>query len=314
MHFGKLGKLAAKHDLRALRFRRYGAGLPQPPASCDYSAKVPEWGMLGNDQYGDCGFAMAVHQELGWADNETPSIPVPSAQSVVSEYLSYTNGQDSGVVLSDMLNFWRSSGINGRKIGAFATVAPQDHVEAMNAVYYFGSASLGVQLPVAWQGAGVWDCPGSPTGIYAPGSWGGHAIPIVAYNATGPIVVSWGGLIPMTWRAYDIYCDECYAVLALSWTDGTRPAPNGFDLASLSADLALVGQMDTPPIIVPPPGPPPVPPPAPINPPQSAYRDDLRKGFEQRIRQVPFGRWQRIEIEIMASDAQYADQICANVK
>jgi hypothetical protein len=279
MLVGKLGKLPAKFDSRTLRFSKYATGLPDPPQSCDYTPKIPSpLGMLGNDQYGDCGFAAAVHQEMTWVDNESQSLPVPSSQAVIAEYLAFTGGQDTGVVLLDMLKFWRTTGINGRKIGAFALVNNQNPKEVQQAIWLFGGIFIGINLPVAWQQDQVWDCPGTPTGSYAPGSWGGHAICSPKYfivagaSEAGVYVISWGQIILLTWKAFSIYVDETYAILSTDWTDGTRPAPNGFDLATLNADLQAVGQMETPPVPLPNPtpgpgpGPTPVPVPAPTGP------------------------------------------------
>jgi hypothetical protein len=40
----------------------------------------------------------------------------------------------------------------------------------------------------------------------------------------------------MTWSFWNTYCDESYAVISRDFA-GTKPAPNGFDLAALQADL-----------------------------------------------------------------------------
>ena len=43
----------------------------------------------------------------------------------------------------------------------------------------------------------------------------------------------------MTWSFWDAYCDEAYACLSELWA-GKKPAPSGFDLAALKADLKQV--------------------------------------------------------------------------
>jgi hypothetical protein len=51
----------------------------------------------------------------------------------------------------------------------------------------------------------------------------------------------------MTWEFFDTYVDEAYAILAQDFLSEANKAPNGFDVAALAADLALVGQMESPP-------------------------------------------------------------------
>jgi hypothetical protein len=43
----------------------------------------------------------------------------------------------------------------------------------------------------------------------------------------------------MTWEFWDRYCDEAYVLLSEDFL-AVGKAPNGFDLAALKADLALV--------------------------------------------------------------------------
>ena len=80
--------------------------------------------------------------------------------------------------------------------------------------------------------------PGGTTGDGKPGSWGGHAIPVVAYDTRGVTVVTWGALQAMTWSFWEAYCDEAYAILSDDYMDGQKKAPQGFNLQQLQADLA----------------------------------------------------------------------------
>jgi hypothetical protein len=43
----------------------------------------------------------------------------------------------------------------------------------------------------------------------------------------------------MTWSFWDTYCDEAYAIISTDFV-GTKPAKNGFDLASLQKDLKAI--------------------------------------------------------------------------
>ena len=85
----------------------------------------------------------------------------------------------------------------------------------------------------------TWDWTGRCRGDDLPGSWGGHAVDVVRYDAAGLTIVTWGRLKGMTWSFWDRYCDEAYCILSRDFLDGGR-APNGFDLDALRADLQLV--------------------------------------------------------------------------
>ena len=58
----KLGKVPARPDAVKLKFSSYinTNQLPTPPASFGHENLIQSWGMLGNDQYGDCVWAGAA--------------------------------------------------------------------------------------------------------------------------------------------------------------------------------------------------------------------------------------------------------------
>jgi len=63
----------------------------------------------------------------------------------------------------------------------------------------------------------VWDVPsGGPVGDGAPGSWGGHAVPILGFSPNGSgdfqyFAPSWDGLYTITAAFMAAYADEAYA-------------------------------------------------------------------------------------------------------
>jgi hypothetical protein len=77
---------------------------------------------------------------------------------------------------------------------------------------------IGLALPISAQNQDVWAVPpGGSAGEGSPGSWGGHAVPIVAYDSRGLTVITWGATKRMTWQFLDTYCDEAYALLSQDW-------------------------------------------------------------------------------------------------
>jgi hypothetical protein len=246
----KLGKGVARHDPRTLLLASYATvNLPTPPASFDLTSKVKAWGMMENDQLGDCTCAAAGHLIMEWTVNAGKKMAAPSDKQIVAAYSAITGynpttgANDNGAVEIDVLNYWRQTGIAGHKIGAYVALEPSNHNHVMDAVYVFEGCYIGMQLPISAQAQvqhhQPWSVPpGGPTGDGKPGSWGGHAVPVVAYDSRGVTVVTWGALQTMTWSFWEVYCDEAYAILSKDYLDGKKQAPQGFSMAQLHADLA----------------------------------------------------------------------------
>ena len=77
-------------------------------------------------------------------------------------------------------------------------------------------------------------------GIYPSGWQGGYSN--LAGFGCAPVLdaVTWGTTQRMTPAWLAKYCDELYAPLTAKWIEANGDAPSGFDLAQLTADLALV--------------------------------------------------------------------------
>src|SRR5271168_2796686 len=196
----KLGKQPARHDPRTLLFATYAtAALPAPPPSLDLTSKMKvPWGMMDNAQVGDCTCAAAGHLMMEWTSNAQSKIFTPTdaqivaAYSAITGYNPKTGANDNGAAELDVLNYWRKTGVARHKIGAFVALEPSNHTHVMDAVYIFEGCYIGLQLPVSAQGQKIWTVPPQGTsGPGAPGSWGGHAVPVVSYDAQGLTVVTW---------------------------------------------------------------------------------------------------------------------------
>jgi hypothetical protein len=246
----KLGKSPARHDPRTLLLASYTTHeLPVPPAKFDLTGKVKSWGMMENDQIGDCTCAAAGHLLMEWTANAGKKMFTPTDKQIVAAYSAITGynpktgANDNGAVEIDVLNFWRQSGIAGHKIGAYVALEPSNHHHVMDSVYIFEGCYIGVQLPISAQAQvqnhQPWSVPpGGPTGDGKPGSWGGHAVPVVAFDSRGVTVVTWGALQMMTWSFWETYCEEAYAILSNDYVIGKKTTPQGFKLQDLQADLA----------------------------------------------------------------------------
>src|SRR5258706_6371395 len=213
----KLDKHAARHAPRPLLLASYATpALPAPPPKLDLTTKMKgAWGMMDNDQLGDCTCAAAGHLIMEWTSNAQSKMVTPPDQQIVDAYSAITGynpttgANDNGAVEVDVLNFWRQSGIAGHKIGAYMALEPTNHNHIMDSVFIFEGCYIGLQLPISAQAQvqnhQPWSVPpGGATGDGKPASWGGHAVSVVAYDSRGATVVTWGALQWMTWSLWQV--------------------------------------------------------------------------------------------------------------
>jgi hypothetical protein len=241
----QLGKLPVRTDVRTLSLGRYVdvAELPTPPETFDETTGVEEWPMYANDRIGDCTIAASAHMIEAWtAAGQGRAVEI-SEQAVLEAFdevklVDPATGEEGAIEL-DVLRFWRNNGIGGHRIGAYTRVSVYNRLLVRTAAWIFGGLYLGVQLPLTAQSQDVWDWTGSLTGPARPGTWGGHAVNVVRYDADGVTVVTWARLQRVTWSFWDRYCDEAYCIISNDFLREGN-APNGLDLAALEADLALV--------------------------------------------------------------------------
>lgn len=241
----KLGKKSPKIDRRTLQLANYldTAQIPTIPTQFDWSGKVPSWPMYSNDQIGDCTIASVGHQIMAWTANASAEITpsdhdIITAYSAVSGYDPQTGEGDNGAVELDVLNYWRRNGIAGHKIYAYASLQLRNHSHIKAACYLFGGVYIGLMLPLTARDQAIWTVPnGGLHGNGRPGSWGGHAVPVLAWDAYYLTCVTWGRLQRMTWDFWSKYCDEAYAVLSQDFIDSKGIAPNAVNWNALQQDL-----------------------------------------------------------------------------
>jgi hypothetical protein len=255
-----LGKLPKVVDDRTLQLAAYlSPALAPPPESCDYytlfksAGDRSAWKMLGNDRVGDCALAGQAHADMLWARYaEGRSLRISDAMvihaySQVTGYVPGDPSTDRGTSLLDALKFWRRPGIDRQRIRAFVEVDPRNLDNVKRAIDWFGCAYLGVMLPDAVLPRTVgllppWTC--SPDGSAArqPNPHNGHCVIYAGYNARGPVAVTWGTTVQVSWAFHEAYCDECYAMVAPSWEQSAwlRTINPAFDAAALERDLAAI--------------------------------------------------------------------------
>ena len=241
----KLGKLPAVHDQRVPLLHAYIAHLPPAPAAADWTNGLTSFGMMANDKLGCCTAAGIGHAYQIWSANARHEW-TPSDANVVNFYALSTGydprepATDQGGVETSVLRFLLKNGFCGRHIAGFGAIAPGDTENLKRAIHLLGGAYTGMALPISAQSQDVWDVPaGGAQGAGAPGSWGGHCVFVPAYNARGPVCITWGGLKQMTWAFWTAYGDEAYGLVAGAWIkDGL--SPSGVKVAELMTDMAAL--------------------------------------------------------------------------
>lgn len=244
-----LGKKPPKIDPRTLKLAKYLAPSVIPPAEVSWIMKVAGWPMLLNDSLGDCVPAAGWHSVEQWSHYANPPGYVPTdadalkTYEVVGGYVPGNPATDNGCVILDMLNYWRQTGIGSHKISGYVSVDLKNQDEIKAAIWLFGNLFLGIQLPVTAQSQqDAWTV--ADGGVYtdagAPGSWGGHCVPVMAASPMSLTCITWGQRMKMSWNFLSDYADEAYAILSPDWIGKGNVSPGNVDLETLQADLAAL--------------------------------------------------------------------------
>lgn len=270
-----LGKKPATHDPRDLKFGRYliEPKIPLTPTTDlghpEYFSK--DWGMLGNDYYGNCVFAGSDHEHMLW-DAEAGTSVTFTDQTALADYSAVTGfnkndpNSDQGTNMRDAMNYRRKTGIvdadNKRhKIAAFTALQPGSIVQLKQCIWLFGAAAVGIEFPDSamdqFNNGEPW------TVVKGASIEGGHYIPVVQYLADEDmfICVTWGQLQKVAPSFLQKYMDEAYGVLSEEMLKG-GVSLEGFNLDVLNQDLSDIGNQ-TPPTPAPSPSPSPTPTPTP---------------------------------------------------
>lgn len=274
----KLGRRPPK-NAPALRLSTVLTGVtPLHPVAVNHFANVRDWGLYGNDRYGDCGPTSVANLRKLTTLYLTGTEQSPSQDDVLDLYRRSGNPAfnpndpegpgDQGVDMQTMLEAVHSGGIAGVKCDGFAKVDHTNLDELRAAVAIFGGLLLGVNLETAQQrqtSRGVWDWANSA-------EWGGHAVLTGSYTSaqTGSdlAVVTWAEVVGLTQAFERHQIEEAWVVI---WPElrGTKAFLAGVDQAVLADDyLALTGR----PFPTAGPTPAPVPAPTPTDAPDAADR------------------------------------------
>lgn len=239
----KLGRRGVRHDARTLQLGAYlSPQLPAPPLHVDWTREQAVWGMMLNDQLGDCTIAGCAHAVQLWSANTGAEATI--ADATVEQYYERWDGYnpadaantDNGGIELDVLKLWRKQGLDGHRLLAFADPRVAHLSEIRQSIALFGGVYIGIDLPLTAQKQELWNVDPSGGAQAEKGSWGGHCVFVGGYDETGFTCITWGALKKMTVAFWQAYCDEAHTLLGADWL-AAKGAPSGFDQQQLLADL-----------------------------------------------------------------------------
>lgn len=216
-----------------------------PPAVVCWSKGFPSWGMMLNDNLGDCTIAAVGHAIQTWkinlrlVDLVKVTLPDSAILGAYEQWCGYSPADpstDQGGVELDVLSDWRQQGIAGDKIMAYADPSPANTLHVKQAIWLFGGCYIGFNVP---QSAMDQNANSEPWTVVADdgGIVGGHAVWCPDYNLHGLWCITWGQRQFMSWDFFLKYTDESHALLSPDWINSQNMNPADVDLATLKADL-----------------------------------------------------------------------------
>lgn len=242
----RFGKKPPKRDYRTFLLREYlKDDVPSPPENIDSTTRVYQntnrhdpaylFPMYDNDQIGDCTIAAMAHGDTVWSAL-VGNLSIYELELVKKIYFHLTGGDDSGLAMLTVLDYFKKTPVKNELIYAYMSVNPYNHVHVKQAIAIFGGLFVGFQVQE--------DCAKDfvESRVWTPGRLlnAGHAIFVTGYNPVELNVLTWGGTHRGTWEWWDACVDEAYVILP---PEASNPefAP-GFDFEKLKKDLVSVSQ------------------------------------------------------------------------
>jgi hypothetical protein len=245
----KLGKKPARKGAIKFKLKEYMPVLLIPPSEFGHEDLIPNWGILGNDKYGDCVIAGGLHETMLW--NKEAGVVVNANEAcAVYNYSAITGfdinnpDTDQGTDMQQAAEYRRTNGLvdaDGgiHKVAAYLAVDHTRMTDIIAAAYYFQVIGIGIEFPSSamdqFNAGQPWDV------VDGADIEGGHYVSGVAMRGGNLVCVTWGKLQPVTLPFLRKYCDE--AVVYLTEEDLVNGKTiDGFDYDALQADLnALKG-------------------------------------------------------------------------
>lgn len=241
----KLGKLPARPGAIKFKLNNYLGRDISVPTKAGHQSLVKTWGMLGNDEYGDCVCAGAGHETILWnaEANNNVVIDTPEALLMYHDVTGFNEDDpdtDQGTDMESAAKWRRKTGIldtnsKRHKIGAYLDIQVGNKPELKQAIYLFSAIGIGINFPASamkqFNAGKPW------TVVKGSSIEGGHYVPAVGYDAEYVYVITWGKVQKMSWDFFVEYNDESIAYLTEEFLRSGKSL-EGFNYEQLQKDLA----------------------------------------------------------------------------
>ena len=160
------------------------------------TASYPSYGNDAKSGKANCTFAAVANWEeivLGMH---------PDATQLAIEFAAAGGSKNVGLTNDQVLTYWRDFGIAGVHLKS----ASAYYVEAQNLKYALDASSVGVVIAQIKFVAGV------NFGGYHFAHDSYHWLVVDGYTSTGPVVVTWGKTIQMTWDQWKIQAVSMWGI------------------------------------------------------------------------------------------------------
>lgn len=250
----KLGSDAVAHG--ALLLDKYVDETVQVPSTVTIPSY--QWGMLGNDDWGDCVEAAGFHADetFDLKRGVTPAPWQPGSALTLYGVFGFSqnagppgsNPTDQGTDPAQFMAWWRDHGLAGltptAKPGLHALAAfgqlPANSPNLRRAIWEFGAVILAIALPDNWQSfinsAGV----ANFTGTVTPDPSNGHGIVANGFTPSGLEIVTWGEKGSMDNPFTASVLEQAFVPLSHEVVSSGDVGPGGFNFARMRADLSTL--------------------------------------------------------------------------
>ena len=207
------------------------------------------YGMLGNDQAGDCVIAGGMHESIVLNTEAGNPVPKFTMLDAFDDYGAITGfnaadpSTDQGTDVQTAAAYrqkigYRDSKNTRHKIIAYVAVNSDD---LPLAAYTLGAAGWGINVPSSAQD----QFEASQPWTFVPGDrlLGGHYVPVVGQTPSGNLVIiTWGRTQEVTLPFYNAYFDEGIGYVSQEFlNNSTHLSPQQFDLVALQSFLSRFG-------------------------------------------------------------------------
>jgi hypothetical protein len=241
---GAYGRLPERPEDFAVPFIHELATSPFPPLLSSVAVPaVADWGMDGNDRYGDCVIACLAHAMAAWDVEVTEADGIPNEADCIAEYDALTgckepgDAHDTGLQIGPVLQKWVKPGLFGPSLPSTVTAVAKVSLTTpgmlRQAIACYGGVIAGFNMPST--AAGQFDNDEPWTYVAGSPIVDGHCVLLVGYDGIWIDAVTWGTTTRIGPRFLEHYMDVAWVAIPTQFVQAGR-GPE-LNLAALQADL-----------------------------------------------------------------------------